>query len=590
MATAGDRLQIVLTTKDEVSAELKRTKAEFNRLGDTVVSLHRRMDAGEQGLQNEYEQTRRELEKNRLKQLELGRAASKARSEIRELTTDGTAGAKRMDRSFDSMNRSMDKTHRASKTMSAGWGKAVGVVAGVTAAIGALSGAFRLLGSSINEARAARKAMAQTAAVMRSMGRTEAPKRINKMIDQLEEMSGIDGDTIREMTNVLFTFGNVTGDTFEKATALSLDVSTAFGKDLTSSATMVGKALNDPAKGLTALTRIGVQFTDQQTEQIKAMTNAGNIAEAQKIILKELTKQVGGSTKAQADAIDKTKVAWDNMKESIGEVLLSVGTGSGMDIAGMLKQATKWIKKHKDEIVSVLQIIISVVFKLISVFMKWQSIVLKTFGYLFGAMATTLGVLAKLGLVSDETAAQVKTLADGFGVASEKADQGSRWFDRLSKKFSDAAFEGTKVKNRLRDIGIEVDKLNNKKVKNLLRDNQIPGVNSQGGLLPGAFAGGPVSGPTLVGELGPELFVPRIGPTRVIGADGPEIRDFRTPGTVIPNHLLVPAAPTRQQPAAVPVSGGVTIQNLTVQDRFDARRELEALMRKEARIRSERGS
>ena len=85
-----------------------------------------------------------------------------------------------------------------------------------------------------------------------------------------------------------------------------------------------------------------------------------------------------------------------------------------------------------------------------------------------------------------------------------------------------------------------MDNLNQKKVKNLLRDNRIPGVNSQGGTM--LAMGGPVTpGLTaLVGEIGPELFVPAIGRPRVIGADGPEILDFHTSGTVIPNHLLVP--------------------------------------------------
>ncbi len=455
---AADEMQVRLTAKDDLTRELKNATKNIAKLEAQLRDLG---DATSPEAERDVRRLTAQLDKAYDKSKVLSGAVGKLDEDLDQMGYS----AKRAGDKTSGMTRDMDKAQRGSKTFAAGWGKMVGVVAGVTAAISAASGAFRFLGDSINEARAARKAMAQTAAVMRSMGRTEAPKRINKMIDQLEEMSGIDGDTIREMTNVLFTFGNVTENTFEKATALSLDVSTAFGKDLTSSATMVGKALNDPAKGLTALTRIGVQFTDQQTEQIKAMTDAGNIAGAQKIILKELTKQVGGSTKAQADAIDKTKVAWDNMKESIGEVLLSVGTGSGMDIPGMLNEATKWIKKHKEEIVSVLQMIISAVFKLISVFLKWQSIVLKTFGYLFGAMATTLGVLAKLGLVSDDTAAQVRNLADGFGQASEGADKGSKWFDDLSTKFNQAATNGMRLKNRLKELNTALDQLKNKKVR-----------------------------------------------------------------------------------------------------------------------------
>ena len=471
---AADEMQVRLTAKDDLTRELKNATKQIAKLESQLRDLD-----GATG--PEAERDIRRLTTALDKAYDKSKVLSGAVGKLDEDLDQMGYSAKRAGDKTQAMSRDIDGSRRKSKAFAAGWGKMVGVVAGVTAAIGAASGAFQLLGNSINEARSARKAMAQTAAVMKSMGRTEAPKRINKMIDQLSSMSGIDDDALREMTNVLFTFGNVTGETFDKANKLALDLSVAFGKDLQSSAVMVGKALNDPTKGLTALTRVGVSFTKEQQDQVKAMMEVGDLAGAQKIILGELTKQVSGSAEAQADGIGKAQVAWENLQEAVGDVLLSVGTGTGMDLAGMLKEATKWIKRHKEEIVSVLQTIISVVFKLISVFLKWQSIILKTFGYLFGAMATTLGVLANFGLVSQDTADNVKKLADGFGEASEKADQASKGFDNASKSFSTAAGDADRLKDKLAAIGVEVDDLNGKKVKNLLKNNRIPGVNSQGG-------------------------------------------------------------------------------------------------------------
>ena len=480
---AADEMQVRLTAKDDLTRELKNATKQIAKLESQLRDLD-----GATG--PEAERDIRRLTTALDKAYDKSKVLSGAVGKLDEDLDQMGYSAKRAGDKTQAMSRDIDGSRRKSKAFAAGWGKMVGVVAGVTAAIGAASGAFQLLGNSINEARSARKAMAQTAAVMKSMGRTEAPKRINKMIDQLSSMSGIDDDALREMTNVLFTFGNVTGETFDKANKLALDLSVAFGKDLQSSAVMVGKALNDPTKGLTALTRVGVSFTKEQQDQVKAMMEVGDLAGAQKIILGELTKQVSGSAEAQADGIGKAQVAWENLQEAVGDVLLSVGTGTGMDLAGMLKEATKWIKRHKEEIVSVLQTIISVVFKLISVFLKWQSIILKTFGYLFGAMATTLGVLANFGLVSQDTADNVKKLADGFGEASEKADQASKWFDNASKSFSTAAGDADRLKDKLAAIGVEVDNLNGKKVKRLLDNNRVPGVNSQGGV--------PVGGDTTV--------------------------------------------------------------------------------------------
>ena len=61
---------------------------------------------------------------------------------------------------------------------------------------------------------------------------------------------------------------------------------------MTNAAVLVGKALNDPKKGLTALRRVGVQFTDAQEDQIKALVKSGKTMDAQKIILRELAKGI----------------------------------------------------------------------------------------------------------------------------------------------------------------------------------------------------------------------------------------------------------------------------------------------------------
>jgi hypothetical protein len=92
--------------------------------------------------------------------------------------------------------------------------------------------------------------------------------------------------------------------------------------DLKSSSILVGKALNDPIKGLTALTRVGVSFTDQQKKNITSLVDQGNVMGAQKIILGELQSEFGGTAAAQATMGDKVTVAWKNIEENIGTGLL----------------------------------------------------------------------------------------------------------------------------------------------------------------------------------------------------------------------------------------------------------------------------
>ena len=122
--------------------------------------------------------------------------------------------------------------------------------------------------------------------------------------------------------------------------------------------------------------------------------------------------------------------------------------------------------------------------------------------------------------------------------------------------------------------------------------SKIPGF---GALIDGfLFTGGPVAagGTYMVGELGPELFIPNVGSPSMVGAGGPEVRSFNTSGVIIPNHLVAPTVAigasgpsTTQQINNAP---GVHIEHLTVQDKFDARREFDAMMARQRRIAAER--
>lgn len=84
--------------------------------------------------------------------------------------------------------------------------------------------------------------------------------------------SGTDDELIQSGANLLLTFTNIRNEVgksnkiFDQATQAALDVSVAFGKDMTSSSILVGKALNDPTKGVSSLTRVGVSFTAAQKD------------------------------------------------------------------------------------------------------------------------------------------------------------------------------------------------------------------------------------------------------------------------------------------------------------------------------------
>ena len=242
--------------------------------------------------------------------------------------------AKNVDKAADDVGKSSSKFGSAGKK--AGTSLKDSLIGGIGLGLGAkllelgLSAASNFFGSMNEEAREAQKVGAQTGAVLKSTGNAAnvSAKEIGDLAGAISMKTGIDDEQIQSAENMLLTFTNVRNemgkgnDVFTQATRLTTDLSVATGKDMVGSATMLGKALNDPIKGITALTRVGVTFTEAQKQQIKALAESGNVMGAQKIILAELTKEFGGSAEAQATAGDKIAVAFGNLAEQAGTAAL----------------------------------------------------------------------------------------------------------------------------------------------------------------------------------------------------------------------------------------------------------------------------
>jgi len=192
------------------------------------------------------------------------------------------------------------------------------VGAGMTAAI--TLPALAMGKALMDGARDAAAAAGQVKAALASMG-DGAGRSFDQLTAQAERLSATslfdDDEILTKVTANLLTFGNVAGESFDRAQQAALDLSARMGGDLQSSTVMIGKALNAPTQGLAALRRVGIQFTEQQEAQIKAMDAAGNSAGAQAIMLGELERQFGGAS-AAARAADPMAAAMLDLGRSMG--------------------------------------------------------------------------------------------------------------------------------------------------------------------------------------------------------------------------------------------------------------------------------
>ena len=203
-------------------------------------------------------------------------------------------------------------------------GLAIGAAGAAAAAVGLAAG----LGLSVKEAMEAQQVQAQLEAVLKSTGGIAGvtAEQANKLATNLGNLTRFGDETVLSGENMLLTFTNIGKDVFPEATQTMLDMSQAMGQDVTASAMQLGKALNDPVQGVTALRRVGVQLTDAQEEQIKAMVESGDVMGAQKVILAELRKEFGGSAEAAgntfAGQLDRLRNSFSNTAESVGNALL----------------------------------------------------------------------------------------------------------------------------------------------------------------------------------------------------------------------------------------------------------------------------
>lgn len=290
--------------------------------------------------------------------------------------------------------------------------KRVGKYAAFAAGGAALGGLYAVVRSGISEIRENQKVTAQTAAVLKSTGKAAnvTAKDVEDLGSEIQSYSGISDEAIRSTQNLLLTFTNIrnqagkNNDIFTQATKIATDMSVALGQDMKSSAIQLGKALNDPIKGVTALQRVGVSFTQQQRDQIKALVDSGKSMQAQKLILAELNREFAGSAKAYGDTlpgqISKAKEAFGDLSG----ILLSALVPAFTAIVEKANELLGWVSDHMPEIKATFE----------AVFTPIGEIVQRAFGVVSAAISSLKPDIASFG-------ASGKSMFQTFRRAAEAA-------------------------------------------------------------------------------------------------------------------------------------------------------------------------
>lgn len=204
-----------------------------------------------------------------------------------------TAGMTQAERQMDKSAREIIKRKKQIEKEVSSLGKAISAgFAGITIAA--------TIKKVIDETAKFQDQQAQLNAVLKSTGEAAgfSAQELNKMADAMSGESVFSSGEINEAQTRLLSYTGVVGEQFPRAMQNVVDMAQRMGMDVKQAAETVGRALDIPSQGLTALSKQGFRFTEEQKKMVEQLERTGKTAEAQGIILKAMESSYAGAAEA----------------------------------------------------------------------------------------------------------------------------------------------------------------------------------------------------------------------------------------------------------------------------------------------------
>ena len=170
---------------------------------------------------------------------------------------------------------------------------------------------------------------------------------IRNLASQLQKTTTFADDATISAAGLLLTFHNIRNElgdgnkVFDRTLVAAQNLSAALGTDLESATMQLAKALENPATGLTALSRSGTTFTAQQKDMIRTMVDAGDTLGAQRMILDVVESQYGGMAETMAQTTrGKIKQSLNTLGDSMEQF--------GALLVPMVDKVSEFIKQLGD--------------------------------------------------------------------------------------------------------------------------------------------------------------------------------------------------------------------------------------------------
>jgi len=157
--------------------------------------------------------------------------------------------------------------------------KILGPIVAVTTAVQTVTSSFKVLGEREADLRSLATGLGNLGAAQKDL------QKLNKAADELGDATLFRQEDFTKGFALLTSFRNIGVDAYKEVAEQAANVAQANQVDVKTSFMQLAKALQDPARNLSALNRSGIAFTKQQTEQINALMKSGETAQAHAMIL-----------------------------------------------------------------------------------------------------------------------------------------------------------------------------------------------------------------------------------------------------------------------------------------------------------------
>ena len=314
---------------------------------------------------------------------------------------------------------------------------------------------IQIFGSFITESNNNETALAQVKAVLMATGHAAGltAEQVKGLTNRFEDMTGVAGSLIMQSEAILLTFKNIRGEAFERTMRIALSLKELFG-DLKSSTVQLGKALNDPAQGLTALTRVGISFTEQEKSLIKNMMKVNDITGAQEVMFKALEGQADkvaeavGST--SAGAMRKFQADINDLKSDIGDFMKE----DLIPIINKLRILIKTLREHPAVIKNIYNVVkmLAGALLLIKITKSMQSLIVFFRTTLPLAIKVATAALTSFGVAIGVVVVGLGSIIYYYNKMLEAQDEATsreqQNAERLKKIYADAADARVKLEGK----------------------------------------------------------------------------------------------------------------------------------------------